>query len=117
MSPFVYMNKQHPRPPLNRKIKEGTLRTCPTCGSSLKRRWFRTIGCIHEECSNYWKRNAAQSHTHVTEHGVIVRCYHASKELLLRWQFWAGLTLGFPLEHLLWEKVWPFSLLTKWMGL
>ena len=31
--------------------------------------------------------------------------------------FWLGLTLGFPLEHFLWEYVWPFKLITKWFGL
>ena len=56
-------------------------------------------------------------HFHKTEDGVLVRCYHAGRSTLLSWQFWAGLTLGFPVEHLLWEKVWPFKLLTHWMGL
>lgn len=31
--------------------------------------------------------------------------------------FWLGLTLGFPFEHFLWEHVWPFKLISKWLGL
>lgn len=45
------------------------------------------------------------------------RIPHGVRHTLLRWQFWAGLTLGFPLEHFLWEKLWPFTLVTKWLGL
>jgi len=56
-------------------------------------------------------------HTHVDESGFAVRCYHQCKTLLLSYSFWIGLTLGFPLEHFLWEKVWPFAALTKWLGL
>ena len=45
------------------------------------------------------------------------RIPHGIKHTMLRWQFWAGMTLGFPLEHWLWEHVWPFVLLTRWLGL
>ena len=31
--------------------------------------------------------------------------------------FWLGLTFGFPFEHFLWEHVWPFKLITRWLGL
>jgi len=51
-------------------------------------------------------------HTHLDEDGLIVICYHKCKAMLANWQFWVGLTLGFPLEHVLWEKVWPFYLIT-----
>jgi hypothetical protein len=57
------------------------------------------------------------SHTHVDENGLMVKCYHKSKSALLSGGFWLGLTLGFPLEHFLWEKVWPFKLLTQYLGL
>jgi hypothetical protein len=57
------------------------------------------------------------SHTHVDENGLIVKCYHKSKSALLSGGFWLGLTLGFPIEHFLWEKVWPFKLLTQYLGL
>lgn len=56
-------------------------------------------------------------HYHKDERGLLVRCYHGTASLLGNWRFWAGLTMGFPLEHLLWEKVWPFKLLTAWLGL
>jgi len=63
------------------------------------------------------KSIAEPSHTHIDERGFIVKCYHKAQGLLTSWQFWLGTFLSFPLEHLLWEKVWPFSLLTKLMGL
>jgi len=56
-------------------------------------------------------------HFHKTKNGVLIECYHKCRQLLLSWQFWLGTTLGFPLEHLIWEKVWPFRLLTHWLGL
>lgn len=56
-------------------------------------------------------------HFHTDEQGLGWRCYHHCRGLLTNWQFWAGLTLGFPVEHALWEKVWPFYLLTHWIGL
>jgi hypothetical protein len=56
-------------------------------------------------------------HFHRDEHGFLVKCYHNTKSVLTNWQFWFGLTMGFPLEHLLWEKVWPFYLITHFIGL
>lgn len=60
---------------------------------------------------------ATLPHYHHDERGNLVKCYHEAKSLFTNWRFWAGMTLGFPAEHLLWEKVWPFSLVTHWMGL
>ena len=56
------------------------------------------------------------AHQHIDEQGLIVKCYHQCKTLF-SWQFWMGTTLGFPLEHFLYEKVWPFKLITVWLGL
>lgn len=56
-------------------------------------------------------------HQHRTKDGLLVDCYHGSKALLTDWKFWCGLTAGFPLEHLLWTKVWPLSLVSVWFGL
>uniref|UniRef100_E6QUU7 Uncharacterized protein n=1 Tax=mine drainage metagenome TaxID=410659 RepID=E6QUU7_9ZZZZ len=56
-------------------------------------------------------------HTHSDENGLMVKCYHKSKTVLLSVSFWLGLTLGFPVEHFLWEKIWPFKLLTHYIGL
>ena len=58
-----------------------------------------------------------RGHFHKDENGLLVRCYHGSKNLLGKPSFWIGTTLSFPLEHFLWEKVWPFTLLTKALGL
>ena len=57
-------------------------------------------------------------HHHPNEHGVLVRCYHQCKKAgLTNTGFWIGMTLGFPIEHLLWTKVWPFTLVAHWFGL
>lgn len=56
-------------------------------------------------------------HFHRDDAGLIVRCYHQCRTAVLSWGFWLGVTVSFPLEHLLWEKLWPFNLLTKVMGL
>jgi hypothetical protein len=62
-------------------------------------------------------RPTNHSHTHKDEQGKLVKCYHYCQNVLTNWQFWAGMTLGFPLEHLLWEKVWPFYLISHLLGL
>ena len=59
----------------------------------------------------------AKFHTHLTENGVVVRCYHETKALLKTYSFWIGMTIGFPIEHFIWEKVWPFKLLASLVGL
>lgn len=56
-------------------------------------------------------------HYHLTESGKLVQCYHSCKSVLLSFSFWAGVSISFPFEHWLWEKVWPFYLLTEWWGL
>jgi hypothetical protein len=56
-------------------------------------------------------------HTHLTEEGILVKCYHKSKNTLCSPAFWIGITVSYPFEHLLWEKVWPFKILNHWMGL
>jgi hypothetical protein len=58
-----------------------------------------------------------QFHFHRTEHGTLTRCYHNCKQLLLSWQFWIGTLVSFPLEHALYEYVWPFTLITKLLSL
>ena len=56
-------------------------------------------------------------HTHYTESGILIRCYHKSRAAVLSVGFWVGLTMGFPVEHFLYEKVWPFTLITKLLNL
>lgn len=58
-----------------------------------------------------------QPHYHKDEKGVLVKCYHECRSLLTDWKFILGVTLSFPIEHFIWEHVWPFSLITKLMGL
>jgi hypothetical protein len=57
-----------------------------------------------------------EPHFHKAPDGRLVQCYHATKSLLGTYQFWIGLTIGYPLEHALWEHVWPFKLLTELMS-
>jgi hypothetical protein len=47
----------------------------------------------------------------------LVECYHQYKPLNMIGSFMFGITVSFPFEHLLWEKVAPFCWLTKWLGL
>lgn len=47
----------------------------------------------------------------------IVRCCHKMKSQVLSGGFWLGMTIGFPFEHFLYEKVWPFTWLAKLLGL
>jgi hypothetical protein len=56
-------------------------------------------------------------HFHADEQGLLRACYHKCRTSALSWGFWIGLTIGFPFEHLLWEKVWPFKEITKALGL
>lgn len=48
-------------------------------------------------------------HFHRDVHGKLVECYHSTKSVLLSASFWLGVTLSYPLEHYLWEHVWPFN--------
>jgi hypothetical protein len=43
--------------------------------------------------------------------------FHAIRHTILRPAFWLGLTMGFPVEHFLWERIWPFTVVTKLLGL
>ena len=59
---------QPPKRPICRIIREGTVGSCPKCGSTEQRTFFnwggksffglgKKIGCIQPECDNYWKKN------------------------------------------------------------
>jgi hypothetical protein len=56
-------------------------------------------------------------HYHRNSKGKLVSCYHVCRSVLISPGFWFGSTCGFPIEHYLWEKVWPFTLITSWLGL
>lgn len=64
---------------------------------------------------NMEKKN--NPHFHVNEHGILVKCYHETRNQLASLSFWIGMTIGFPLEHFIWEKLPGFSAITKWLGL
>lgn len=52
----------------------------------------------------------------VKEH--LTRCYHHCKITgnQVLW-FIIGTTTSFPIEHAVWRFVWPFKIISKWMGL
>lgn len=56
-------------------------------------------------------------HFHLNTVGQLEACYHKCRATITSFGFWIGMTLGFPFEHLLYEKVWPFKLLTHLLGL
>lgn len=58
-----------------------------------------------------------EPHFHVDNKGVLHKCYHQCRRAIADWGFWLGVTVSFPLEHFLWEKVWPFYKLTELFGL
>lgn len=69
----------------------------------------------------YLRRVKTQSdnepHFHKQPDGSLVKCFHKCKAMFRDPTFWIATTISFPLEHFIWEKVWPLSLLTKWLGL
>lgn len=56
-------------------------------------------------------------HFHKDENGTLIKCYHSVKTFVVDWKFWASMTLSFPIEHFIWEKVWPFNSISVWLGL
>lgn len=56
-------------------------------------------------------------HKHEDERGVLVDCYHKTVTEVKRVGFWVGVTISFPLEHYLYDKVWPFTLVKGLLGL
>ena len=46
-------------------------------------------------------------HTHTDESGKLVKCYHECVNMLKSYSFWIGVTISFPLEHLIWGKILP----------
>lgn len=57
-----------------------------------------------------------EPHYHLNKIGMLEACYHRCRTLT-KPGFWIGLTLGFPIEHALWDYVPPFSYVTRWLGL
>lgn len=59
----------------------------------------------------------ACEHVHITKQGILVKCYHKCRTQVLSVGFWAGMTLGYPLEHGLYDHVFPFTWIAKVFGL
>lgn len=61
------------------------------------------------------------AHTHTDSRGILHKCWHVCthgpQKLLTNWKFWVGMTMGFPLEHLLWLKVPIFRDISAFLGL
>jgi hypothetical protein len=55
-------------------------------------------------------------HFHTDEQGRAVRCYHACRSVFT-WGFAVGVTVSFPIEHFIWEKLPGFSAVSRWLGL
>ena len=66
---------------------------------------------------HYRFRRISDPHTHYDSNGLAVKCYHHCKSLLTDWKFFIGVTISFPIEHFIWEKIWPLTIVTKWLGL
>lgn len=58
-----------------------------------------------------------QPHFHEDETGALVKCYHKCRTVLTDYAFWLGITISYPLEHLLWEKVPGFHHIAEWLGM
>lgn len=58
-----------------------------------------------------------QPHYHADETSALIKCYHKCRNVLTDYTFWIGITVSYPLEHALYEKVWPFTLVKEFLGL
>jgi hypothetical protein len=58
-------------------------------------------------------------HYHLTEQGILVKCYHKTSVFVKHpvVSFVLGTMISFPLEHWIYEKCYPFTLITKFLGL
>ena len=55
-------------------------------------------------------------HYHPTAIGLVA-CWHKCKSCLTDLSFWIGVTVSFPLEHVIWEKSPPFNYIARYFGL
>ncbi len=62
--------------------------------------------------------HSSRYHYHEDEKGILHRCYHKTRISWKAWVLAATIaTLGFPIEHTIWEKVPPFSNIADRIGL
>ena len=87
------------------------------CNADVWQDGQHCLAC-HEELSATVldRASTASYHTHTTEHGIAVKCYHECKSVFTDWKFIIGVTLSFPIEHALWELT-PLHYITAWLGL
>lgn len=62
-------------------------------------------------------REPYMPHTHTTNTGKVVECYHECRSTLSRPSFWVLTTLVFPLEHAIWVKIPMLHAIAAWAGL
>lgn len=67
-------------------------------------------------CEHAQELKSDHVHFHRDPSGILHRCYHKCRAIFT-WQFFAGLTLSFPIEHALWTKVTPFVQIAEFLGL
>lgn len=67
------------------------------------------------------KLEPTRPHYHKDEQGILVQCYHSCrrglKDTLGSVPFWVGMTVGYPFEHMLWERVPGFMQIAHWLGM
>ncbi len=60
-------------------------------------------------------------HFHRDDRGFVHKCFHRCTTSIKQPGFWVATVVstlvGFPFEHYLYDKVWPFVLITRWLGL
>lgn len=56
-------------------------------------------------------------HARAKARGWLAKGSSATRKYLTQPSFWLGTLLSFPIEHFIWEKIWPFDVLTKLLGL
>ena len=66
---------------------------------------------------NTTKEALVKPHYHRIPKGKLVACYHTCHSVLASPAFWIGTFITWPVEHYVWEHVWPFQLLALAMGL
>ncbi len=60
---------------------------------------------------------SSKPHTHKTETGAVVECYHDCKNTLKKPSFWVLTTLIFPIEHAIWTLTPGLKQLAAFAGL
>jgi len=65
------------------------------------------------------RKDPTHVHYHKDEKGIAHACYHACKNqnLFFSKMYWVSLTFAFPIEHIVYHKLWPFYLLSNWLNI